>query len=67
MSTEYLTDDDRKRIDVLSDLFFAHTTLADPDDRQGARWVRAEAVRLAKEYGFDDPETVGDLLAESIL
>lgn len=62
-----LIDDDRKRIDILSDLFFAHVALADPNDRQGARWVVAEGARLAKQYGFDDPETVGDLLAESIL
>ena len=67
MTTDHLTYDDSKRIDILSDLLCAHTSLADPNDSQGARWVRAEAVRLAKQYGFDDPETVADLLAESIL
>lgn len=65
MST--LTDNDRRRIDILFDLFSAHTSLVDPDDKQGARWVVAEAVRLAEQYGFDDPETVADLLAEGIL
>lgn len=72
MSTLYrtpstLSDSDRRRIDILFDLLSAHTTLVDPDDRRGARWVVAEAVRLAKQYGFDDPETVGDLLAQGIL
>lgn len=67
MSTHPLTDADRKRIHALLDLLVAHTTLADPSDSQGASWVEAEAVRLARQYGFDQPETVGLYLAERIL
>lgn len=67
MTTGHLTADDSKRIDFLSDLFRAHLTLTDPNDSEGARWVIDEAVRLAKQYWFDDPETVGVVLAESIL
>lgn len=62
-----LTTDDRERADTLLALVSAHLTLVDPDDRQGARWVVAEAVRLAEQYGFDEPGLVGQFVADAIL
>lgn len=65
--TADLTATDRNRIEFLLDLIHAHTALLDPHDRQGASWFVAESVRLAKQYGFDDPDTVGDLIASWVL